>query len=86
MAVPRASARLSGPSAALKAAGIARSPLVLARGRRHRHGRRAGACARRPAGLERALPATGQAARALSFGFRCAGWHVLFTPQLESTL
>ena len=71
MAAPRASARLSGPTVVLKAEGIGRSALLPAVGNGHRHGRRAGACARRPAGLKRALPSPAAAARALSFGFGC---------------
>ena len=70
MAARRASARLSGPTAVVKAEGIGRSPLLPPLGRGHRHGRRAGACARRPAGLERALWGPAPAGRALSFGFR----------------
>ena len=70
MAAPRASARLSSPTAVVKAEGIGRSPLPPAVDCRHRHGRRAGARARRPAGLERALAGPDPAGRALSFGFR----------------
>ena len=70
MAAPGASARPSSPTAVVKAEGIGGSALVPARGRGHRHGRRAGACAGRAAGLERARPGHVPAARVISFGFR----------------
>ena len=70
MAAPRASARLSSPTVVLKAEGTGRCALLPAVGNGHRHGRRAGACARRPAGLKRALPDPVPAGPAFSFGFR----------------
>ena len=69
MAAAGALAPLSAPAAILKAEGLGRSPVLLTLGRRDRHGRRAGACARWPPDLERTLRGPDPAERALSFGF-----------------